>query len=212
MSICKKCEKEFTPTKGLISYCSLECRNSRVWTEEDKKKKSESAKNSEKVISANKLTATTRASINPEYWVNIKKIRAINRKELILNTNFDDLKFEQLRERIIYEQDCKCNKCNLNEWLGNQIPLELEHKDGNHFNNKRENIEMLCPNCHALTTTWRGRNKKNINVGRISDEKLLETLLINEWNFRQSLIALDLAAKGGNYKRCHRLKNEYNNL
>ena len=212
MSICKKCEKEFTPTKGLISYCSLECRNSRVWTEEDKKKKSESAKNSEKVISANKLTATTRASINPEYWVNIKKIRAINRKELILNTNFDDLKFEQLRERIIYEQDCKCNKCNLNEWLGNQIPLELEHKDGNHFNNKRENIEMLCPNCHALTTTGRGRNKKNINVGRISDEKLLETLLINEWNFRQSLIALDLAAKGGNYKRCHRLKNEYNNL
>ena len=40
----------------------------------------------------------------------------------------------------------------------------------------------------------------------------VELVMINEWNFRQSLIALDLAAKGGNYKRCHRLKNEYNNL
>jgi len=40
MNKCKKCSKEFEPVKGLVNYCSLECRNSRSWSEEDKKKKS----------------------------------------------------------------------------------------------------------------------------------------------------------------------------
>ena len=54
MKICKKCKNEFEPKKGLISYCSLQCRNSRNWTEDDKLKKSISAKLSEKVKEANK--------------------------------------------------------------------------------------------------------------------------------------------------------------
>ena len=53
--ICKKCGNKFTPTKGLVNYCSLECRNSRNWTKEDNEKKSKSAKKSEKVLQANKL-------------------------------------------------------------------------------------------------------------------------------------------------------------
>jgi hypothetical protein len=50
---CKKCGLEFTPSKGLKNYCSLECRNSRVWTQDDKKLKSTSAKNSLRVRQAN---------------------------------------------------------------------------------------------------------------------------------------------------------------
>jgi hypothetical protein len=50
---CKKCGKEFEPKKGLKSYCSLACRNSRVWNEDDKLKKSLSAKSSHKVKNAN---------------------------------------------------------------------------------------------------------------------------------------------------------------
>ena len=50
---CKKCNSEFNPSKGLISYCSLKCRNSRSWSEEDKLKKSNSAKTSEKIKIAN---------------------------------------------------------------------------------------------------------------------------------------------------------------
>jgi hypothetical protein len=52
MKNCIKCEKEFEPKKGLINYCSLMCRNSRVWSEKDKEKKSTSNKNSEKVKEA----------------------------------------------------------------------------------------------------------------------------------------------------------------
>jgi hypothetical protein len=53
----------------------------------------------------------------------------------------------------------KCNNCELTDWLGNPIPLELEHIDGNSSNNKLENLELLCPNCHSLTDTYRGKNK-----------------------------------------------------
>ena len=41
------------------------------------------------------------------------------------------------------------------------IPLEIEHIDGNALNNKEENLILLCPNCHSLTKTYRGANRGN---------------------------------------------------
>lgn len=46
----------------------------------------------------------------------------------------------------------------LSEWMGKPIPLELHHKDGNHYNNDLSNLEILCPNCHAQTDNYRGKN------------------------------------------------------
>lgn len=46
----------------------------------------------------------------------------------------------------------------MTEWLGQPIPLELHHKDGNKNHNELSNYELLCPNCHALTDTYRGKN------------------------------------------------------
>ena len=208
MANCKKCGNEFQPKKGLINFCSIECRNSRTWSEEDKLKKSNSAKNSFKV----KEAAKKRAPILAETWSKLKDKREKERKQQILSLDYNLLSFEKLRERIIYEQNESCNNCKNSKWLGVKIPLELEHKDGNHFNNDRKNLEMLCPNCHALTLTWRGRNKTKTINERIDDEKLLEQLLIHDWNMRQALIAVNMAAKGSNYKRCHKLKREYTSL
>jgi hypothetical protein len=204
MKNCKKCGNEFEPMKGLINYCSLECRNSRTWSDEDKKKKSISAKNSEKVKISNKNRPK-------DFWIKIGEKRKENHRKEILQSNYDDLSFNRLRYRILYEQDNKCNCCGLSEWLNEPIILELEHKDGNHFNNERSNLEMICPNCHSLTNTWRGRNKTNKRL-KISDEELFHSLLKNEWNMRQSLIEVGLAPKGGNYNRCHKLKKEYNSM
>lgn len=204
MNKCKKCGKDFEPVKGLVNYCSLECRNSRSWSEEDKKKKSISAKSSEKVMIVNRN--------RPEdYWKKIGEIRKENHRKQILESDYKDLSFESLRFRILYEQENKCNKCGLDEWLGQDLVLELEHKDGNNKNNNRDNLEMICPNCHSLTETWRGRNKKE-RRHRVPDKQLLESLLVNDWNMRQSLIDVGLSAKGGNYNRCHKLKKEYLSL
>jgi RecJ-like exonuclease len=44
--------------------------------------------------------------------------------------------------------------------LGEEIPLELHHIDGNHFNNDLSNLMVLCPNCHAKTDSYRGKKNK----------------------------------------------------
>jgi len=55
----------------------------------------------------------------------------------------------------------KCESCHNSEWLGQKIPLELEHVDGHSDNNDFLNLRLLCPNCHALTPTYKGKNKGN---------------------------------------------------
>lgn len=52
-----------------------------------------------------------------------------------------------------------CEICGISEWNGNPLTLELHHKDGNHHNNKYKNLEILCPNCHSQTSTFRFKNK-----------------------------------------------------
>ena len=57
----------------------------------------------------------------------------------------------------------KCSKCGWGEVnkYTNNIPLEIEHIDGNYKNNKEENLTLLCPNCHSLTSTYKGANLNN---------------------------------------------------
>lgn len=56
----------------------------------------------------------------------------------------------------------KCEKCGLQEWLETPIALEIHHIDGDQLNNTIDNLQLLCPNCHATTNNWRGRAKKQI--------------------------------------------------
>jgi hypothetical protein len=65
-----------------------------------------------------------------------------------------------LRHRLIEEgvKSHACEECRSSEWHGAPIPLELDHIDGDRSNNRLENLRLLCPNCHALTPTYRGRN------------------------------------------------------
>lgn len=131
-----------------------------------------------------------------------KKINTCNQK--IIEADFNTLSFERLRKRIMLEQNETCIKCGIKEWQGVQLSLEIDHIDGNHKNNKRENIEALCPNCHSITPTWRGRNKTQTR-NNISDDLIIDKIIELNFNIRQVLLSVGLAAKGGNYKRIHRL-------
>lgn len=63
------------------------------------------------------------------------------------------------RDRLLRERGRQCQRCNLTEWLGLPIDVEVDHIDGNAFNNDPANLRILCHNCHAQTPTWRGRNR-----------------------------------------------------
>lgn len=73
-----------------------------------------------------------------------------------------DIQSNKVRIRLIEEgyKEHKCECCGLSEWLGKPIPLELHHKDGDRDNDVIENYSLLCPNCHALTDSYRGKNSK----------------------------------------------------
>lgn len=66
--------------------------------------------------------------------------------------------------RYLYEKyNSRCSICGwnkINPATGN-IPLEIEHIDGNYENCTESNLTLLCPNCHSLTPTFRALNKGN---------------------------------------------------
>ena len=73
-----------------------------------------------------------------------------------------DIQTNKLRKKLLDEgyKEYKCECCGNSEWMGKPIPLEVHHKDGNRDNNTLENFELLCPNCHAFTDSYRGKNSK----------------------------------------------------
>lgn len=66
--------------------------------------------------------------------------------------NSHTLKQKLIRDGIKEE---KCEVCGITEWCEEPVVLELDHKDSNHYNNKIENLQIVCPNCHAQQTRSR---------------------------------------------------------
>lgn len=130
--------------------------------------------------------------------------------------NFDYFRFQKGRviktgtalKALAHKRGHRCECCGLETWNEQPIPLQVHHKDGDRYNNEEDNLELLCPNCHALTDTFCG---KNIDKKReiISEEKLVEALRNNK-NIRQALLSVGLTGKGANYFRARELIIKYN--
>ena len=88
----------------------------------------------------------------------------------------------RLRERLLnYRDSRKCDKCGNTEWMGTPIPLEIHHINGNNLDNRFENLQILCPNCHAQTENFRGKNKLSAlsEMKEVEYRKFRETLTDN---------------------------------
>lgn len=66
--------------------------------------------------------------------------------------NSSCVKSHILKQKLIRDglREDKCEICGISEWQGKKIPLELHHKDGDHYNNNLDNLQILCPNCHSI--------------------------------------------------------------
>ena len=74
--------------------------------------------------------------------------------------NSQDIQSNKVRIKLLKEgyKLHQCENCGLTTWLDKPITLELHHKDGDRNNNTIENFQLLCPNCHAFTDSYRGKN------------------------------------------------------
>jgi hypothetical protein len=67
-----------------------------------------------------------------------------------------------LKARLLAEglKENECERCGLRDWLGEPLAMALHHVNGNGRDNRLENLAMLCPNCHAQTPNFSGRNRR----------------------------------------------------
>ena len=157
----KKCPKCSDPHTKPGIFCSRSCANSRQFSESAKAKKSKANIKDWQENRIQKLTTTV---------INAKNLRAKNvknkdvrdkaRYERILLREWSSVGYDTKRWFILYEQNNRCNNCSIDSWLAQPISLEIDHIDGNRYNDDRKNLEAVCPNCHSLTTTWRGKHRK----------------------------------------------------
>lgn len=108
-----------------------------------------------------------RAKLSTEHfkgksWLKGKSIRtgppAIPILELLVDgrrCSTSDLKARLLREGLKRQI---CEICRTDSWQDHPIPLELDHINGRPEDNRLKNLRLLCPNCHAMTDSYRGKN------------------------------------------------------
>ena len=71
-----------------------------------------------------------------------------------------------LREYLTEKHGYKCSCCGITDWNNNPISLEVDHIDGNPYNDVSDNLRFICPNCHSQTPTYKAKNKGNGRVQR----------------------------------------------
>jgi hypothetical protein len=154
MKICPKCGTSHEKS-GI--FCSRKCANSRVWSETDKQKKSNSLKQN---IAKNPVWRQEHVdSITARVAVRKVTVAARNKKlfyEGKITTR------EALKKQLIEEHGEQCDFCGISStWQGQYLSLQVDHIDGNSKNNLPSNLRLLCPNCHSQTETFSGKKHRN---------------------------------------------------
>lgn len=78
----------------------------------------------------------------------------------------DTVKMTTVKTKLIKEgyKENRCEICGLSEWQGKKLPLEVHHKNSNHFDNSIDNLQILCPNCHSIQPGNSGSNIGKYNL------------------------------------------------
>jgi hypothetical protein len=169
MKICPKCNKEHELSG---KFCSRTCANSRVFSFETRKKKSESnLKFFAGLTSAEKKQLGIEKRSKFDYDAQQFKAAETKRKHS-WSRPYEEMGNEAVKRRLLYERGHRCEQCGVGDvWNNKPLMVELDHINGDNKNNKVDNLRLLCPNCHSQTPTFRARN---IKTNKVIDVILLE--------------------------------------
>jgi len=128
----------------------------------------------------------------------VRPFKSITLEEILIE-NSTYASSSKLKNRLFKEKvkEEKCECCGNSEWMGLKIPLELHHINGDNTDNRIENLQILCPNCHSQTDNNSGKNRgknyrvdKNImeynnlkNSKKIKEKKKVEPKVYNTCKF-----------------------------
>jgi len=106
-------------------------------------------------------------NIDTGHWIESFKTPKIKKSlEAVLIKNSPYLGgTHSLKKRLLSESLLvyKCNVCGLKEWNSQTISLQLDHINGDRYDNRIENLRLLCPNCHTQTPTYGSKRFKTFN-------------------------------------------------
>ena len=140
-------------------FCSKSC--SATYNNKKKKKK----KSNKKCINCGKELQNRNNkycnNICQNEYQNNEIFKLIESNNLHLNNSSTESRW--VKKYLIIKYGEKCMKCGWNEihQITGNVPIQINHKDGNTENNKLNNVELLCPNCHSLTINFGSLNKGN---------------------------------------------------
>lgn len=176
---CQSCEKDHDGSYASGRFCNVQC--ARSFSSKEKREQINEAVSQKlsiaKVCKSCGLTFLGKESKSKIHCLSCKK------------PNYAGLAFESLKtdasrkSRLLKERGHRCENaiCGLTEWRGQPVPIELDHIDGNSDNNAKENVRLLCANCHSQTSTHAGRN-----VGRFKTKRMHEMLKYRRYAPRDS--------------------------
>lgn len=152
MKMCEECSGEFDSSDSRQRFCSQTC----------------SAKHNNRGVrrhglEGNCLICETPINKNRKFCSRV--CSAKYKSNLILceinSTQNEDQKYKHraMKSYMIWKYGHKCMDCGLTDWKKFPIPLEIHHVDGRSKNNMVENLELLCPNCHTFTETYKAKNR-----------------------------------------------------
>jgi len=210
---CEKCQQNHDGSFATGRFCSPKCARSfsaNVNREETNKKVSDTLKR--KILSGElkppslprgyvfkKGYDPNRRPFNDEDRKKARVSCKLKWEKYIQDSPFEKLSRDIKKRILLSEQNEKC-LCGINEWKGIKLSLQLDHIDGNKNNEQRENLRLLCPNCHSITPTYGG---KNLLKKTATDDELWNAIKSHP-NIHRALKSLGIN-NGRNYSRAQRM-------
>ena len=163
---CECCGKKLTYKQRFNKFCSSSCAAS-----VNNKNRGEHSFETKKKIS-DAIRAKNPDKVYEEYTGSIKTKQTIEeRQSEMIKRWLDGENFLRgatqlpsfIKRYLMNLHNCKCEKCGWGETnpATKKIPLEVHHIDGDCTNNRFENLQLLCPNCHSLTENFGSKNKNS---------------------------------------------------